>query len=55
MAVVPATITVAQIGHTLDADDQPQGDGGAALQRGFPRFADELEWWIEAVKTRRAS
>lgn len=53
MAVVPATITVAQIGQALDADDQPQGDGGAALVRGFPRFADELLWWVEAAKARR--
>jgi NAD(P)H-dependent FMN reductase len=55
MAVVPATITVAQIGETLDADDVPQGAGGAALERGFPRFADELLWWVEAVKARNAA
>lgn len=54
MAVVPATITVAQIDRALDADDQPQGEGGAALVRGFPRFADELLWWIEAAKAQRA-
>lgn len=53
MAVVPSTITVAQIGQTLDAQDQPQGEGGAALVRGFGRFADELLWWVEAAKTQR--
>lgn len=53
MAVVPATITVAQIGQALDEADQPQGEGGAALVRGFPRFADELLWWIEAAKAQR--
>lgn len=53
MAVVPATITVAQIGQALDADDQPQGEGGAALVRGFPRFADELLWWVETVRAAR--
>jgi NAD(P)H-dependent FMN reductase len=55
MAVVPATITVAQIGQTLDEQDRPQGEGGAALARGFPRFADELLWWVDAVKAKRAS
>lgn len=55
MAVVPATITVAQIGQTLDSDDQPQGEGGAALVRGFGRFADELLWWVEAAKAQRAN
>ena len=54
MAVVPATITVAQVGQTLDANDVPQGDGGAALERGFGRFEAEFLWWIEAAKTRRA-
>lgn len=55
MAVVPSTITVAQIGQTLDEQDRPQGDGGAALARGFPRFADELLWWVDAVKAKRTS
>ncbi|RSU87650.1 NADPH-dependent FMN reductase [Sphingomonas koreensis] len=54
MAVVPATITVAQIGQTLDADDVPQGEGGAALERGFGRFAAEFLWWIEAASAQRA-
>lgn len=53
MAVVPATITVAQIAQTLDADDRPQGEGGQALVRGFARFADEFLWWVEAAKVRR--
>ena len=52
-AVIPATITVAQIGQTLDAEDVPQGEAGAALERGFERFADELVWWVEAAKARR--
>jgi NAD(P)H-dependent FMN reductase len=50
MAVIPNTLTVGQIGDTLDADAQPIGDGGAALARGLPRFAAELEWWAQAVK-----
>ncbi|ODP36689.1 NADPH-dependent FMN reductase [Sphingomonas turrisvirgatae] len=55
MAVVPATVTVAQIGQALDERDQPQGDGGAALARGFSRFTDEFMWWVDAVGAKRAS
>ncbi|MBX3595749.1 NAD(P)H-dependent oxidoreductase [Sphingomonas sp.] len=54
MVVIPATLTVGQVGQALDASDAPQGEGGAALVRGFPGFADELLWWVEAVKARRA-
>ncbi|MCW4463755.1 NAD(P)H-dependent oxidoreductase [Sphingomonas sp. BT-65] len=54
MVVVPSTLTVAQIGQTLDADDVPQSESGAALERGFERFADDLLWWVEAAKAHRA-
>ncbi|QDX25681.1 NAD(P)H-dependent oxidoreductase [Sphingomonas suaedae] len=54
MVVTSSTLTVGQIGKTLDADDQPQGEGGAALERAFPRFADDLLWWVEAAKAQRA-
>ena len=30
------------------------GDGGKALVRAFPRFADDLMWWVEAAKAQRA-
>jgi hypothetical protein len=29
------------------------GDGGQALERAFPRFADDLMWWVEAAKAQR--
>lgn len=54
MVVVSSTLTVGQIGQTLDPDDQPQGEGGAALVRAFPRFADDLLWWVEAARAQRA-
>jgi NAD(P)H-dependent FMN reductase len=54
MAVIPSTITVATISTVLDEDWQPIGEGGAALDRAFPAFAEELEWWAQAVKTQRA-
>ncbi len=54
MVVTSSTLTVGQIGQALDAQDQPQGEGGAALSRAFPRFADDLLWWVEAAKAQRA-
>jgi NAD(P)H-dependent FMN reductase len=53
MVVVSSTIAVGQIGKTLDAQGQPQGSGGDALERQFPRFADDLAWWTEAAKGQR--
>ncbi|MFL9841662.1 NADPH-dependent FMN reductase [Sphingomonas sp. ST-64] len=54
MVVTSSTLTVGQIGKALNADDRPQGEGGAALERAFPRFADDLLWWVEAAKAQRA-
>ncbi|WP_315763705.1 NAD(P)H-dependent oxidoreductase [Sphingomonas sp. Y38-1Y] len=53
MVVTSTTIGVGQIGGALDADAQPTGDGGAALDRNFPRFAADLEWWVEAAMAQR--
>ncbi|WP_448659733.1 NADPH-dependent FMN reductase [Sphingomonas sp. CJ99] len=53
MAVIPSTLTVGQIGQALDEDARPQGDGGHALEKAFPRFAADLEWWMEAAKSQR--
>jgi len=53
MAVIPSTITVGTISTVLDEDWQPIGEGGAALDRSFPAFADELEWWMDAVRAKR--
>lgn len=54
MVVISSTLTVGQIGQAIDADDQPQGEGGASLTRAFPRFADDFLWWVEAAKAQRA-
>ncbi len=54
MVVVSSTLTVGSIGHTLDADGEPSGDGGASLTRSFPRFADDLAWWTAAARAQRA-
>jgi hypothetical protein len=53
MVVISSTIGVGPIGETLSAESEPTGAGGAALERAFPRFADDLMWWIEAASEQR--
>jgi len=53
MVVVSSTIAVGPIAQTLDADGRPIAGGGGALERLFPRFADDLTWWVEAAKMQR--
>ncbi len=53
MVVVSSTLAVGQIGEALSDEGEPQGEGGAALSRAFPRFADDLAWWTEAAKAQR--
>jgi NAD(P)H-dependent FMN reductase len=55
MAVVPSTVAVGSITASLDEAGMPIGDGGAALERSFPAFMDELQWWGEAAKARRGA
>jgi len=54
MVVISSTIAVGPIAQTLSADGKPIGEAGKALQFAFPRFADDLAWWIEAAKAQRA-
>jgi NAD(P)H-dependent FMN reductase len=53
MVVVSSTLAVGPIAQTLDADARPTGAAGEALQRAFPRFADDLQWWAEAARAHR--
>jgi NAD(P)H-dependent FMN reductase len=53
MVVAPTTIAVGPIAQALAANGQPTGEGGKALEHAFPRFADDLAWWIEAAKAQR--
>jgi NAD(P)H-dependent FMN reductase len=55
MVVISSTIAVGPIAHALSAEGQPTGDAGQSLARAFPRFADDLMWWVEAAKAQRAS
>jgi NAD(P)H-dependent FMN reductase len=54
MVVVSSTIGVGPIAQSLSADAKPIGEGGKALEYAFPRFADDLSWWMEAAKAQRA-
>jgi NAD(P)H-dependent FMN reductase len=51
--VISSTIAVGLIGETLKADGTPTGESGKALESAFPRFADDLMWWVEAAKMQR--
>ena len=54
MVVISSTIGVGPIGQTLSAEGEPVGEGGKALEGAFPRFADDLMWWVEAATAQRA-
>lgn len=54
MVVVSSTLMVGPIAQTLDEQGNPTGPAGEALDRAFPRFADDLAWWIEAARMQRA-
>jgi hypothetical protein len=53
MVVISSTLTVGGIGRALDDAGTPFGDGGAALAKAFPRFAEDLAWWTEAAREQR--
>jgi NAD(P)H-dependent FMN reductase len=54
MVVVSSTLAVGPISQTIDADGKTIGSAGEALQKAFPRFADDLAWWTEAAREQRA-
>jgi NAD(P)H-dependent FMN reductase len=54
MVVVSSTISAGPIAQTLDEQGKPIGEGGKALAHAFPRFADDLIWWVEAAKAQHA-
>src|SRR5215471_15623812 len=53
MVVISSTIAVGPIGQALSAEGEPAGETGQALERAFPRFVDDLLWWVEAAKMQR--
>lgn len=54
MVVISSTLTVGPIQDALTAAGEPVGEAGAALERAFGRFADDLAWWAEAAHAQRA-
>src|ERR1700733_15212727 len=53
MVVVSSTLAVGPISQTLGENGEPTGEPGKQLSRAFPRFAEDLVWWIEAAKGQR--
>ena len=53
IVVVSSTIAVGPIGDALGEEGEPTGDGGKALEKQFPRFADDLAWWTAAAWAQR--
>jgi NAD(P)H-dependent FMN reductase len=54
MVVTPTGLSLARIGGAFDADGKPAGEDGGRLEKAFPRFADDLTWWIDAASAQRA-
>src|ERR1700687_5432829 len=54
MVVISSTIAVGPIAQALSADGKPQGEGGKALAQAFPRFAEDLAWWVGGAEAQRA-
>ncbi|MDB5826407.1 MAG: NADPH-dependent reductase, partial [Variovorax sp.] len=54
MVVVSSTLAVGPISQTLDSAGHVTGAPGAALEKSFGRFADDLAWWTEATREQRA-
>ncbi|ALJ11772.1 NADPH-dependent FMN reductase [Sphingopyxis macrogoltabida] len=53
MVVTATGLSLARIGGAFDADGEPAGEDGGRLAKAFPRFADDLGWWIDAAKAQR--
>src|ERR1700726_2570197 len=53
MVVISSTIAAGPIAQTLSEKGEPIGESGKALDLSFPRFADDLVWWVEAAKAQR--
>ena len=53
MVVVSSSISIGPITEALDEDGNPIGVSGKYLDNAFPRFADDLVWWMEAAAAQR--
>ena len=53
MVVISSSISVGPITVALDENGNPTGPSGEYLDSAFPRFADDLVWWMEASEQQR--
>ena len=53
MVVVSSALAVGGVATALDTEGRPTGEGGDALVKAFPRFADDLAWWTQAAREQR--
>ena len=53
MVVIASSISVGRITDAIDEDGNPIGETEKYLNRAFPRFADDLIWWMEAAAAQR--
>jgi NAD(P)H-dependent FMN reductase len=53
MIVISSSITIGPITEALSEDAEPIGESGIYLEKAFPRFADDLIWWMEAAESQR--
>jgi NAD(P)H-dependent FMN reductase len=54
MVVVSSTLAVGPISQSISVEGKPIGEAGKQLEKAFPRFADDLAWWVEAARAQRA-
>jgi NAD(P)H-dependent FMN reductase len=53
LVVISSTLLVGPIATSLDEQGEPTGDCGRALEKAFPSFAEDREWWAEASRLQR--
>ncbi len=54
MVVTSTPLSLARIGGAFDEGGQPAGEDGGRIAKAFPRFVDDLGWWIDAAGAQRA-
>jgi NAD(P)H-dependent FMN reductase len=53
MVVISSSITIGPITDALDEEGNPIGTSGEYLDHRFPRFVNDLAWWMEAAAAQR--
>ena len=53
--LIPSALAYGQVGQTFSEDGTPAPEQAERLEKGFGRFAEELEWYARALRAARAS